>query len=429
MKCMSCGAEFADDSLICPVCGHEIQIVPDYNPLDDVLTAQVKGAVSETLRININQEQLEKYRAENKRNTGRVPENGRAYQKRVGNGQGVESQNVGSKNRMTEEDLERERRARRRKAEKKRMLAKKRRQRKMMIAGGILAGVIVLGIFGYTNSYTGRVNSGYKKLEAGEYTEAELKFEKAIKQKEERSEAYTGLAEVYVAQGDLEKAEQLFLDAIAEQPENEALYEAAVQFYISTGQETKVMELLDKCEDESVVKKLEKYISNGPKFSLDEKEIYDEVQALELTSEGEAIYYTIDGTDPTVSSTKYTDPIKLEEGETEVRAISVNAEGVPSLVVTKVYTVEFPIEDAPSVTPSTGQYDDYQEIKIVVPEGYVAFYTTDGSDPTTSDTRIQYSGPFDMPEGNTILNVVLMNQKERYSDVTKRNYELILSED
>ncbi|MBP3664543.1 MAG: chitobiase/beta-hexosaminidase C-terminal domain-containing protein, partial [Tyzzerella sp.] len=114
---------------------------------------------------------------------------------------------------------------------------------------------------------------------------------------------------------------------------------------------------------------------------------------------------------------------------TEIRAISVNAEGVPSLVVTKVFTVEFPIEDAPSVTPSTGQYDDYQEIKILVPDGYVAFYTTDGSDPTTSETRIQYSGAFDMPEGSTILNVVLMNQKGRYSDVTKRNYELILSEE
>lgn len=429
MKCMNCGAEFADDSLICPKCGHEIQIVPDYNPLDDVLTAQVKGAVSETLRININQEQLEKYRAENKRNTGRVQENGRAYQKRVGNGQGVESKNVTARNRMTEEDLERERRARRRKAEKKRMLAKKRRQRKMMIMGGILVAAIALGALGYTNSYTGRVNSGYKKLEAQEYTEAELKFEKAIKQKDGRSEAYVGLSEVYIAQGDLEKAEQVFLDAIAEHPDNEAIYEAAVQFYISTKQETKVMELLDKCEDESVVKKLEKYVSEGPKFSLDETEIYDEVQALELTSDGEAIYYTTDGSDPTVSSTKYTEPIKLVEGENQIRAISVNAEGVPSLIVTKVYTIEFPIEDAPSVTPSTGHYDDYQEIKIVVPDGYVAYYTTDGSDPTTSSTRIKYSGPFDMPEGNTILNVVLMNQKERYSDITKRNYELIISED
>ena len=430
MKCMSCGAEFADDSLICPVCGQEIQIVPDYNPLDDVLTEQVRGAVSETLKININQEQIDKYRAEQKRNTGNVQGSGRTYQKKVGDGQSVESQNVGTRSRMTEEELERERRlARRRRAQKKKLLARKRRQIKLIFSGVALTGILALGAVGYVNSYTGRINSGYKKLEAEEYTEAQLKFEKAIKQKIERSEAYTGLAKVYTLQGELEKAEQVFLDAIAKQTDNVDLYEAAILFYLDTDQETKVMELLDKCNDREVLSKLEKYVSDGPKFSLDEKQIYDEVQALELTSDGETIYYTTDGTDPTVSSTKYSAPIKLEEGETEVRAISVNAEGVPSLVVKKVFTVEFPIEDAPSVTPSTGQYDDYQEIKILVPDGYVAFYTTDGSNPTTSETRIQYSGPFDMPEGNTILNVVLMNQKGRYSDITKRTYELILSEE
>ena len=72
MKCRNCGAELSDNHVVCPVCGCEVQIVPDYNPLDDVLTEQVKGAINETLKININQEQLEKYnnsRKENPRNT------------------------------------------------------------------------------------------------------------------------------------------------------------------------------------------------------------------------------------------------------------------------------------------------------------------------------------------------------------------------
>lgn len=429
MKCTKCGTILADGVLICPNCGCEVQIVPDYNPLDDVLTAQVKGAVSETLRINVNQEQLEKYRAEHSRAAGNAYEGGRTYHKRISESQGLENPGVNVRRNMTDEELERERRARKRRAEKKRMLAKKRRQQKMMMAGGAIVLLLLLCVFGYTNSYNGSVKSGYKKLEAKEYTEAELKFEKAIERKKARSEAYTGLAEVYLAQGETEKAEQLFKDALGEQPKNASLYEAMIQFYMNTKQETKIMTLLAACEDENVLKQLEKFASEGPKFSLDEQKEYDEVQALELSGNGEAIYYTTDGTDPTAESTKYTEPIKLLEGENEIRAISVNAEGIPSLVVTKIYTIEFPIEDAPSVTPSTGQYEEDQKIKVVVPEGYVAFYTTDGSNPTTSESRIQYSGPFDMPEGNTILNVVLMNQKERYSDVTKRNYELILPED
>ena len=46
MKCMHCGADLPEDQLICPSCGREIQIVPDYNPLDDMLTAQLKGVAS-----------------------------------------------------------------------------------------------------------------------------------------------------------------------------------------------------------------------------------------------------------------------------------------------------------------------------------------------------------------------------------------------
>ena len=43
MKCVHCGANIPDDQMICPVCGAEVQIVPDYNPLDDVLAREVRG--------------------------------------------------------------------------------------------------------------------------------------------------------------------------------------------------------------------------------------------------------------------------------------------------------------------------------------------------------------------------------------------------
>ena len=47
MKCNNCGATIPEGYLYCEKCGQEVQIVPDYNPLDDVLTAQVKGALEE----------------------------------------------------------------------------------------------------------------------------------------------------------------------------------------------------------------------------------------------------------------------------------------------------------------------------------------------------------------------------------------------
>ena len=63
---------------------------------------------------------------------------------------------------------------------------------------------------------------------------------------------------------------------------------------------------------------------------------------------------------------------------------------MPSAIGKKTYTVEFPVEDAPAVSPSTGQYDEAVPIEVKVPEGYTAYYTTDGTDPTTASTK--YTG-------------------------------------
>ena len=50
MKCANCGADIPAGMLICPDCGTEVQMVPDYNPLDDVLTREVKGSVEDVTR-------------------------------------------------------------------------------------------------------------------------------------------------------------------------------------------------------------------------------------------------------------------------------------------------------------------------------------------------------------------------------------------
>ena len=143
------------------------------------------------------------------------------------------------------------------------------------------------------------------------------------------------------------------------------------------------------------------------------------------TSESNAeIYYTTDGTDPTAETgTKYGEPILIQtEGEFEIRAIAVNANGIPSTVSSAVYTIEFPIVDAPAVTPATGQYTQPTKITITVPEGYTAYYTMDGSTPTSDSEK--YSGPIDMPQDTqTIFSAVLINDNNgKSTDVTTRNY-------
>lgn len=454
MKCMNCGTAIPEGRIRCPRCGQEIQIVPDYNPLDEMLTAQVKGAVSETLRIDLENRKKGQYASSTKRSgreersPGRpveakarrpeqegpvVPGNMRKEQGR--NGQGKNVQRMGRPGQMNDKTdrtgriSPEERERRRRQAEKKRMKAKRRRRRLLLLMGAFVAICVAVGFAFYQNSYAGLMKKGNKALVSGEYAEAIEYFEKAISKGPGKSDAYIGLSKVYIVQDDLGKAEEVFLNAITAQSTSVEIYRAAVQFYMDTDQVEKITVLLEECSDKSVLSALSDYVSQAPKFSLDEKTEYDDIQALELSGSGKEIYYTTDGTDPTTSSALYAEPIRLEEGETEVRAISVNAKGIPSPIVKKTYTVAFPIEDAPSVTPSTGQYEGGQTIQVTVPENYEAYYTMDGTEPgPNAPTGYKYTGPIEMPKGNTIFSVVLADQKGRLSDVTKRNYERIDSE-
>ena len=228
-------------------------------------------------------------------------------------------------------------------------------------------------------------------------------------------------------QDDYESAEDVFLSAIETQPTNVEIYRAAIEFYMETEQPAKVSALLEDCEDQNVLSAVSSYLSSAPVFTPEEG-TYNEVQQIMITSEtGGDIYYTTDGTDPTVETgTKYEEPVLIQtEGKVEIRAIAVNANGIPSTVASATYTIEFPIVNAPAVTPSTGQYTEPTQITITVPEGYTAYYTMDGStpDPESSSTE-KYTGPVDMPENTqTIFNAILVNdQNGKATEMTTRNY-------
>ena len=74
-----------------------------------------------------------------------------------------------------------------------------------------------------------------------------------------------------------------------------------------------------------------------PEVSL-ESGNYSQAQKVEVTAEKDCtIYYTLDGSTPTKSSTKYKKAIDLEKGNNLYSFIAINKDGVPSSVVRRVY--------------------------------------------------------------------------------------------
>lgn len=438
MKCTYCGADIPEEQLVCPRCGREVQIVPDYNPLDEVLTAHVKGALDKTMSLEENRKNGSAGSDRRRDYTGRQNYTGRQDRGMTGRSRSATGRTQGrttghtrtsrmddrTRSLSSTRSLSREEQAaRKRKAEKKRERAKKKRLRLLLILGILLILAVAGGILIYQNSYSGQLRQGYHALEAGNYDDALARFQRAVSRDRERPEAYTGMSQVYIEQDNLDQAEQVFLDALEGQDSNTELYRAAITFYLDTSQEQKVSELLENCSSDRVLRELAQYVSEPPEFSLDEDEVYEDVQALELTGSGTAIYYTTDGSEPDTSSTKYTEPITLNEETTVVKAISVNEEGIPSVTVEKTFQIEFPAIAAPNVTPSTGQYSTSQTIEVEQLEDYEIRYTTDGTMPDSGSEL--YTGPIDMPEGSTVFTFVYIDKSGRVSQSTTRSYELV----
>lgn len=76
----------------------------------------------------------------------------------------------------------------------------------------------------------------------------------------------------------------------------------------------------------------------------------------------------------------------------------------------------------PVFTPSAGNYDTNQTVTITTADGGTIYYTTDGTDPTDSETRIAYTGPISVAgEGEHVIKAVSVNGGET-SDVVTAEY-------
>ncbi|HVO61540.1 MAG TPA: chitobiase/beta-hexosaminidase C-terminal domain-containing protein [Terriglobales bacterium] len=95
------------------------------------------------------------------------------------------------------------------------------------------------------------------------------------------------------------------------------------------------------------------------------------------------MFYTLDGSTPTTSSTPYSAPISVTQN-TNIKAITAAYGYLNSSVSSGTYLIQAP---APTFSPSSGTYNTAQSVTIsdtVV--GATIYYTTNGSTPSTSST-------------------------------------------
>lgn len=291
----------------------------------------------------------------------------------------------------------------------------------------IVALIIVVAVIINNNNkkgYNYNYNKGIELYDNHEYSSAIDYLSKAAKDNNGKRnlELKYKLYECYNATGDENNAVETLKDILSYDKNYEKAIKSLIDIYVKQKNGTAMTELIRSYKGSVSEKYFTSYMVSEPKPSV-EAGNYDDTIQLQLTSDGnEKIYYTTDNTEPSDKSTLYNnDVISIENGTTIIKAIAINDMGITSDVATFKYVVEYKKPDAPSISPASGTYQAGQKVSVMnIPEGYKVYYTLDGTTPTDKST--EYTGEFEMPEGNTVVSAIMYDTHNQASTVTKRNY-------
>ncbi|HYF66975.1 MAG TPA: chitobiase/beta-hexosaminidase C-terminal domain-containing protein [Ohtaekwangia sp.] len=135
---------------------------------------------------------------------------------------------------------------------------------------------------------------------------------------------------------------------------------------------------------------------------------YTSSQLVTITTatSGASVYYTLDGTTPTTSSTLYSEPLTIS-ATTTLKALAVKSGMDNSVVQTGLYTINsVSTVNTPQFTPPAGTYTDSQLVSIsTTTTGATIHYTLNGTIPTVSSAV--YTTPLTISSTTTLKAIAV----------------------
>ncbi len=135
---------------------------------------------------------------------------------------------------------------------------------------------------------------------------------------------------------------------------------------------------------------------------------------------GTDVYYTLDGSEPTTSSQRYSGPLTIER-TTMVTAIAAGSGFAASAAASATYAIPSRTA-APVIAPAAGSYSAEQSVRLSTSDpGATIYYTMDGSTPT-ADSAV-YTKPLKVWESATV-NAIAIAPGLSASEVSSAAYTI-----
>lgn len=333
----------------------------------------------------------------------------------------------------------------------------------LLLCGVLLAG----GVFGlqrFPTEYTyGKTEAEYRNcldlMAKQDYTNALASVDLLLEEDGDNL-AYLALKNTICTKSGDEKAQISVLNKIIEQDvDNYQAYEQLLQLYLTKDNQAKISKLAAEAPNKIIASMLRSYLVEAPYLELTPG-VYDTGQTLAISSEsGYAIYYTLDGSSPEKEGILYQEPLFLEQGHYTVTAVCRNEHGVYGQEESGEYQIGISTDSGnmsnpstdgssdtsqitgnensdygsqgdsaspvgqPAVYPDSGTYTTPQRIVIDVPIGDKAYYSWSLGASLTPENGTLYTGGITMPEGSSVLSVILADANGNTSTVKQVSYQ------
>lgn len=286
----------------------------------------------------------------------------------------------------------------------------------------------------HTDAY---VTLGKSYLDQAYYTRALELLSVATEREPENVDALVYMAQAYSELKEEDKAVAIYESLITRiAPSHPSAYRNLIRIYEQRGLTAEALALMKKAAENTGTQEfsimLREYTPTTPSFSKQAGRYNEAIDVVISTPEGETVYYTTDGTDPSEAGQVYQKGtvIHIPEGKMTVKAIGFTDTGVPSEQIEANYTVIIPTPAAPKANYASGKYkkapkvslrpgdEDAKKNKEIV----AIYYTLDGRQATVDSTL--YTGPIQLPVGDCELRAIAVAQNGKISYEMRVTYSV-----